>query len=135
VFTWCRRTPTYSAHAARGSAGALDHPIRHIAGARIRVQSNTDDPTFHNVTPTLALAEMMARTFGFCLDDLCARFMLKRARCGVVRHPAQLGGANERRVRIFAEERAMTQTLCSHSRCACHCSPARRPGPRGSRSR
>jgi adenosine deaminase len=53
---------------------ALDHPIRHMPKRGIRVHPNTDDPTFHNVTPTLAW-QMMARDFGFGLDDLRA-FML-----------------------------------------------------------
>ena len=53
---------------------ALDHPIRHMPKAGIRVHPNTDDPTFHNVTPTLAW-QMMVRDFGFGADDLRA-FML-----------------------------------------------------------
>ena len=53
---------------------ALDHPIRHMPKRGIRVHPNTDDPTFHNVTPTLAW-QMMARDFGFGPDDLRA-FML-----------------------------------------------------------
>lgn len=48
---------------------ALDHPIRHMPKRGIRVHPNTDDPTFHNVTPTLAW-QMMVRDFGFGLDDL-----------------------------------------------------------------
>ena len=53
---------------------ALDHPIRHMPARGIRVHPNTDDPSFHNVTPTLAW-QMMMRDFGFGLDDLRA-FML-----------------------------------------------------------
>jgi len=53
---------------------ALDHPIRHMPARGIRVHPNTDDPSFHNVTPTLAW-QMMLRDFGFGLDDLRA-FML-----------------------------------------------------------
>jgi adenosine deaminase len=53
---------------------ALDHPIRHMPARGIRVHPNTDDPTFHNVTPTLAW-QMMMRDFGFGLDELRA-FML-----------------------------------------------------------
>ena len=48
---------------------ALDHPIRHMPRQGIRVHPNTDDPTFHNVTPTLAW-HMMVRDFGFGLDEL-----------------------------------------------------------------
>ncbi len=53
---------------------ALDHPIRHMARRGLRIHPNTDDPTFHNVTPTLAWG-MMLRDFGYTLDDLRA-FML-----------------------------------------------------------
>ena len=53
---------------------ALDHPIRHMPERGLRIHPNTDDPTFHNVTPTLAW-QMMVRDFGFGLDDLRA-FML-----------------------------------------------------------
>ena len=48
---------------------ALDHPIRHMRTAGLRVHPNTDDPAFHNVTPTLAW-QMMARDFGYGPDDL-----------------------------------------------------------------
>jgi len=48
---------------------ALDHPIRHMPKRGLRVHPNTDDPTFHNVTPTAAW-RMMVRDFGFGLDDL-----------------------------------------------------------------
>jgi adenosine deaminase len=53
---------------------ALDHPIRHMPARGIRVHPNTDDPTFHHVTPTAAW-QMMVRDFGFGIDDLRA-FML-----------------------------------------------------------
>jgi adenosine deaminase len=53
---------------------ALDHPIRHMARRGLRIHPNTDDPTFHNVTPSLAW-HMMARDFGYSVDDLRA-FML-----------------------------------------------------------
>jgi adenosine deaminase len=53
---------------------ALDHPIRHMPARGMRVHPNTDDPTFHHVTPTLAW-QMMVRDFGFGIDDLRA-FML-----------------------------------------------------------
>ncbi|HYP84312.1 adenosine deaminase [Variovorax sp.] len=50
---------------------ALDHPIRRMPGLGLRVHPNTDDPTLHHVTPTLAWL-MMVRDFGFGLDDLRA---------------------------------------------------------------
>ena len=50
---------------------AADHPIRRMRMAGLRVHPNTDDPTFHNVTPTLAW-QMMARDFGYSSDDLRA---------------------------------------------------------------
>ena len=53
---------------------ALDHPIRRMPGLGLRVHPTTDDPTLHHVTPTQAWG-MMARDFGFGLDDLRA-FML-----------------------------------------------------------
>jgi len=49
---------------------ALDHPIRRMPGLGLRIHPNTDDPTLHKVTPTGAWL-MMARDFGFGLDDLC----------------------------------------------------------------
>ncbi|RSZ44420.1 adenosine deaminase [Variovorax beijingensis] len=48
---------------------ALDHPIRRMPGLGLRIHPNTDDPTLHKVTPTQAWL-MMARDFGFGLDDL-----------------------------------------------------------------
>jgi len=53
---------------------ALDHPIRHMPKAGIRVHPNTDDPTLHHVTPSGAW-HMMAKDFGFGVDDL-RQFML-----------------------------------------------------------
>ena len=53
---------------------ALDHPIRHMARRGLRIHPNTDDPTFHNVTPSLAW-QMMVRDFAYTLDDL-RTFML-----------------------------------------------------------
>jgi len=53
---------------------ALDHPIRHMPKAGIRVHPNTDDPTLHHVTPSGAW-HMMAKDFGFGADDL-REFML-----------------------------------------------------------
>jgi adenosine deaminase len=48
---------------------ALDHPIRRMPGMGLRIHPNTDDPALHHVTPTQAW-HMMARDFGFGLDDL-----------------------------------------------------------------
>ena len=48
---------------------ALDHPIRRMPGLGLRIHPNTDDPTLHHVTPTLAWL-MMWRDFGFSIDDL-----------------------------------------------------------------
>lgn len=53
---------------------ALEHPIRHMPGRGIRIHPNTDDPTLHHVTPTLAW-HMMVKDFGFGLDAL-RQFML-----------------------------------------------------------
>jgi adenosine deaminase len=48
---------------------ALDHPLRRMPGLGLRVHPNTDDPTLHKVTPTVAWL-MMVRDFGFSLDAL-----------------------------------------------------------------
>jgi len=48
---------------------ALDHPIRRVPGAGLRIHPNTDDPTLHGVTPTGAWRTMVD-AFGFGLDDL-----------------------------------------------------------------
>jgi adenine deaminase len=48
---------------------AQDHPIRRMPALGLRIHPNTDDPTLHHVTPTLAW-KMMVRDFGFGLDDL-----------------------------------------------------------------
>ena len=53
---------------------ALDHPIRQMPKAGIRVHPNTDDPTLHHVTPSGAW-HMMVKDFGFGADDL-RQFML-----------------------------------------------------------
>ncbi len=52
---------------------ALDHPIRAMVRAGLRVHPNTDDPTLHLVTPTGAW--MMMTQFGFDVDDM-RQFML-----------------------------------------------------------
>jgi adenine deaminase len=48
---------------------ALDHPIRHMPGAGLRIHPNTDDPTLHHVTPSGAWL-MMVEQFGFSVPDL-----------------------------------------------------------------
>ena len=53
---------------------ALDHPIRRMPSAGLRIHPNTDDPALHHVTPTQAWS-MMVSDFGFGIDDLRA-FML-----------------------------------------------------------
>ncbi len=53
---------------------ALDHPIRRMPAAGLRIHPNTDDPTLHHVTPTKAWS-MMVSDFGFGIEDLRS-FML-----------------------------------------------------------
>lgn len=48
---------------------ALEHPIRHMPAAGLRIHPNTDDPTLHQVNPTQVWA-MMVRDFGFGAADL-----------------------------------------------------------------
>eukprot|EP01030_Chromulinospumella_sphaerica_P008047 gene8047-7876_t len=48
---------------------SLDHPIRHMPAAGLRIHPNTDDPTLHQVNPTQAWA-MMVRDFGFGAANL-----------------------------------------------------------------
>jgi adenosine deaminase len=50
---------------------ALDHPIRRMQALGLRLHANTDDPSFHHVTPTGAW-QQMADAFGFTIDDLRA---------------------------------------------------------------
>lgn len=48
---------------------ALDHPIRKMPAAGLRIHPNADDPTLHHVTPT-DVWRMMVEDFDFNLDDL-----------------------------------------------------------------
>jgi adenine deaminase len=48
---------------------ALDHPIRHMPAAGLRIHPNTDDPTLHHVNPSGAW-QMMVEEFGFSITDL-----------------------------------------------------------------
>jgi adenosine deaminase len=50
---------------------ASDHPIRRMRALGLRLHPNTDDPTLHHVTPTLAWT-MMVRDFGDSIGDLRA---------------------------------------------------------------
>ena len=50
---------------------ALDHPIRGMRDLGLRLHPNTDDPSFHLVTPTEAWRKMAA-DFDFSIDDLRA---------------------------------------------------------------
>jgi adenine deaminase len=48
---------------------ALDHPIRQMQRAGLKLHPNTDDPTLHHVNPTQAW-QMMADSFDFTRADL-----------------------------------------------------------------
>ncbi len=48
---------------------ARQHPIRLMGPAGLKIHPNTDDPTFHLVTPTQTWS-MMIEHFGYTLDDL-----------------------------------------------------------------
>lgn len=51
------------------SVWAEKHPIRQMARQGIKIHPNTDDPTFHNVTPTLVW-KMMHEEFGCSINQL-----------------------------------------------------------------
>ena len=48
---------------------ALDHPIRHMPAAGLRIHPNTDDPPLHRVDPQRCWS-MMVEEFGFGLNEL-----------------------------------------------------------------
>ena len=48
---------------------ALDHPIRAMAALGLKLHPNSDDPAFHQVTPS-QVWELMVSHFGFGLADL-----------------------------------------------------------------
>lgn len=48
---------------------ALDHPIRAMLAAGLKLHPNTDDPTLHHITPTGAW-QMMVQHFGASWNDL-----------------------------------------------------------------
>lgn len=56
------------------SEWAEKHPIRQMARKGLRIHPDTDDPTFHNVTPALVW-RMMHEDFGYGFQDL-RQFML-----------------------------------------------------------
>ena len=53
---------------------ALDHPIRQMQAAGLRLHPNTDDPTLHQVTPAGAW-ELMYSHLGFEIEDLRAMIL------------------------------------------------------------
>lgn len=53
---------------------AQKHPIRQMARKGLKIHPNTDDPTFHNVTPNLVW-KMMHEAFDYAVEDLRS-FML-----------------------------------------------------------
>lgn len=53
------------------SEWAEKHPIRKMGRRGLKIHPNTDDPTFHNVTPTLVW-KMMYEEFGYGVDELRA---------------------------------------------------------------
>ncbi len=61
-------TNSYYLRTLEPARWALDHPIRAMVRAGLRVHPNTDDPTLHLVTPTRAWLMMME--FGFGIDDM-----------------------------------------------------------------
>ncbi|MTI16511.1 adenosine deaminase [Rhodobacteraceae bacterium RKSG542] len=62
-------TNSYYLRTLKPEEWAQKHPIRFMKDAGIKIHPNTDDPTFHNVTPALAW-KMMVRDFGYSIDDL-----------------------------------------------------------------
>ena len=67
-------TNSYYMRTLDRSEWAERHPIRQMARNGLKIHPNTDDPTFHNVTPN-AVWKMMHQAFGCTLGDL-RRFML-----------------------------------------------------------
>ena len=66
---------------------ALDHPIRHMPRAGLRIHPNTDDPPLHRVTPTRCW-RMMVEDFGFGLSAL-RDFMLNGVEGSFLPEPAR----------------------------------------------
>lgn len=72
---------------------ALDHPIRHMLRAGLRIHPNTDDPPLHRVTPTRCW-RMMVEDFGFGLSAL-RDFMLNGVEGSFLPGPARAHLARE----------------------------------------
>lgn len=67
-------TNSYYLRTLDRSEWAEKHPIRQMARRGLKIHPNTDDPTFHNVTPGLTW-KMMHEDLGYSLEDL-RQFML-----------------------------------------------------------
>lgn len=67
-------TNSYYMRTLDPSQWAEKHPIRQMARRGMKIHPNTDDPTFHNVTPNLVWT-LMHEAFGYSLKDL-RRFMI-----------------------------------------------------------
>ncbi|MEH6739887.1 MAG: hypothetical protein V7695_15265 [Sulfitobacter sp.] len=62
-------TNSYYMRTLDQSEWAEKHPIRQMARKGLKIHPNTDDPTFHNVSPNLVW-KMMHDAFGYTVDDL-----------------------------------------------------------------
>jgi len=62
-------TNSYYMRTLERSEWSDKHPIRKMARRGLKIHPNTDDPTFHNVTPALVW-KMMYEEFGYGLCDL-----------------------------------------------------------------
>lgn len=62
-------TNSYYMRTLDRSEWAKKHPIRQMARKGLKIHPNTDDPTFHNITPALVW-KMMHDAFGYSIDDL-----------------------------------------------------------------
>jgi adenosine deaminase len=67
-------TNSYYMRTLDRSEWADKHPIRQLARQGLKIHPNTDDPTFHNITPNLVW-KMMHEAFGYTAEDLRS-FML-----------------------------------------------------------
>ena len=67
-------TNSYYMRTLNKSEWAEKHPIRRMARQGLKIHPNTDDPTFHNITPNLVW-KMMHEAFDYGIADL-RRFML-----------------------------------------------------------
>ena len=62
-------TNSYYMRTLERSEWSDKHPIRNMGRRGLKIHPNTDDPTFHNVTPALVW-KMMYDEFGYGLDEL-----------------------------------------------------------------